>query len=146
MTPVGGFYAAAMYVSGKVFRGDFPTVSYQNCWLESVRWDLTEARKGSSYAKHCILLIAFAVEIGSGKIPLPAPSKAVAKLQDIRTPTEVGHYRIQRSRTGRSRHAGGSDGLHRGFDYSAAFGDDAERDVADGRTPSLTSAVASDSD
>jgi hypothetical protein len=52
---------------------DFPTVSYQNCWLESVRWDLTEAPKGSSYAKHCILLIAFAVEIGSEKIPLPAP-------------------------------------------------------------------------
>jgi hypothetical protein len=53
---------------------NFPTVSYQNCWLESVRWDLTEARKGSSYAKHCILLIAFAVEIGSEKIPLPAPA------------------------------------------------------------------------
>src|ERR1017187_4851693 len=53
--------------------GIFPTISYQNCWLESVRWDLTEARKGSSYAKHCILLIAFAVEIGPEKIPLPAP-------------------------------------------------------------------------
>lgn len=53
---------------------DFPTVSYRKCWLESVRLDLTEARKGSSYAKHCILLIAFAVEIGSEKIPLPAPA------------------------------------------------------------------------
>jgi hypothetical protein len=62
-----------VYVSAKALRGDFLTVSYQNCWLESVRWDLTEAGKGSSYAKHCILLIAFAVEIGSEKIPLPAP-------------------------------------------------------------------------
>ena len=68
-----GSTATAMYVSVQVFRGDFLTVSYQNCWLESVRWDLTEARKGSSYAKDCILLIAFTVEIGSEKIPLPAP-------------------------------------------------------------------------
>ena len=56
------------------FLGDFPTVSYQNCWLAGVRLDLTEPRKGSSYAKHCILLIAFTVEIGSEKIPLPAPA------------------------------------------------------------------------
>jgi hypothetical protein len=59
---VGGFCRTLKTdVSGKVFRRDFPTVSYRNCWLESVRWDLTEARKGSSYAKHCNLLIAFAV-------------------------------------------------------------------------------------
>jgi len=72
-----------MNVSVKVFRGDFPTVSYQNCWLDSVRWDLTEARKGSSYAKHCILLIAFAVEIGSEKIPLPAPRIPSCVLKDL---------------------------------------------------------------
>src|ERR1017187_8962759 len=45
-----------MHVSVKIFRGDSPTVSYRNCWLESVRLDLTEPRKGSSYAKDCILL------------------------------------------------------------------------------------------
>jgi hypothetical protein len=71
-----------VYVSVKAFRGDFLTVSYQNCWLESVRWDLAEARKGSSCPKHCILLIAFAVEIGSEKIPLPAPSVSLV-LKDL---------------------------------------------------------------
>jgi hypothetical protein len=65
--------AAAMYVSVEVFHGDFPTVSYRNCWPESVRWELTEAPKGSSYAKDCISLIALTVEIGSEKIPLSAP-------------------------------------------------------------------------
>jgi hypothetical protein len=62
-----------MHVSVKVFRRDFPTVYYRFFSPEGVRSDLTEARKGSTYAKHCILLMPKAVEIGSKKIPLPAP-------------------------------------------------------------------------
>ncbi len=73
---LGAPAAAAMCVSAEVLPGNLPTVSYRNCWLERVRLDSTEARKGSSYAKHCILLMAQAVEIGSEKIPLPAPRKS----------------------------------------------------------------------
>ena len=36
--------------------------------------DLTEARKSSSYAKHCIFLIPLAAGNGFKKIPLPAPA------------------------------------------------------------------------
>ncbi len=80
------------------FLGDFPTVSYQNCWLAGVRLDLTEPRKGSSYAKHCILLIAFTVEIGSEKIPLPAPAQksskyAAGKPSSLHTTTFCGRRR-----------------------------------------------------
>ena len=57
-----------------------PTISYWKCRVKTVRLDLTEARKGSSYAKHCILLIALSVEIGSEKIPLPAPATKARRL------------------------------------------------------------------
>jgi hypothetical protein len=54
-------------------RGIFPTVSYQKSRLKKVRIDVAEARKGSSYAKHCILLIPFEAGNGFNKLPLPAP-------------------------------------------------------------------------
>src|ERR1700683_3085123 len=53
---------------------NFPTISYQNCWAESVRLDLTEPRKSSSTAKHCMLLRLLGAERRSKKIPLPAPT------------------------------------------------------------------------
>ncbi len=61
-------------VAGVFFRGfslPFPTVFPLQ---RGVRSDLTEARKGSSYAKHCILLIPLAAGNGFKKIPLPAPA------------------------------------------------------------------------
>src|ERR1035438_1135605 len=53
--------------------GIFPTVSYRFSSPEGVRSDVAEARKGSSYAKHCNLLIPLAAGNGFKKIPLPAP-------------------------------------------------------------------------
>ena len=56
------------------FVGIFPTVSYRKYRLRTVRLDLVDGRKGSSYAKHCILLIPLAAGNGFKKIPLPAPA------------------------------------------------------------------------
>ena len=58
--------------------GIFPTVSYRKCRLRTVRSDVTGARKGSSYAKHCIFLIPLAAGNGFKKIPLPAPADLVS--------------------------------------------------------------------
>jgi hypothetical protein len=52
---------------------NFPTISYRFSSRKGVRMDVAEARKGSSYAKHCILLIPLAAGNGFKKIPLPAP-------------------------------------------------------------------------
>jgi hypothetical protein len=59
----------------KFFLEIFPTVSYRKCRLKKVRIDLTEGRKGSSYAKRCILLTRLGAGNGFKKIPLPAPLK-----------------------------------------------------------------------
>ena len=55
------------------FIGIFPTVSYRFSSWEDVRMDVTEPRKSSSCAKHCIFLIPLAAGNGFKKIPLPAP-------------------------------------------------------------------------
>lgn len=60
-----------------VFGGIFPTVSYRFSSPEGVRLDIAEAPKGSSYAKHCILLVALGAGNGFKKIPLPAPAQSM---------------------------------------------------------------------
>ncbi len=63
---------------------NFPTVSYRFSSPEGVRSDVTEARKGSSCAKHCNLLIPFVVGNGVKKIPLPAPHISKKPLSSFR--------------------------------------------------------------
>ena len=62
--------------------GIFPTVSYWKTQRRMVRSGTTEARKGSSYAKHCILLIPLAAGNGFKKIPLPAPTPKAHRISE----------------------------------------------------------------
>lgn len=55
------------------FSAGFPTVSYRFSSREGVRMDVTEPRKSSSCANHCLLLIRLGAGKGFNKIPLPAP-------------------------------------------------------------------------
>jgi len=55
-------------------RDFLPTISDYFFNWEGVRLDVTGARKSSSYAKHCILLIRLEAGSRFKKIPLPAPA------------------------------------------------------------------------